>query len=74
MIDKGFQPHAWIDVDEKKIGAIYNDARVEAPEWLEREQKPFVLNYVTNHGAREQVRAFLDERGYRMGDDYLDVG
>ena len=74
LIDKGFLPIAWIDVDEKKIGATYSGARVESPEWLECEQKPFVLNYVTNHGAREQVRAFLEKRGYRMGEDYLDVG
>lgn len=74
LIEKGFEPMAWIDVDDKKIGAAYEGARVEHPEWLARDDKPFVLNYVTNHGAREEIRAFLDDLGYVMGDDYLDVG
>jgi hypothetical protein len=41
---------------------------------LDRRDRPFVLNYVTNHGARAAVRDMLDAIGYRLGRDYLEVG
>ena len=74
LMDRGYQPTAWIDIDPKKIGKIIDGARVEEPGWLDRDDKPFVLNYLTNHGARDLVRAFLDGLGYQIGVDYLEVG
>ena len=74
LIDKGYRPLAWIDIDPKKIGNVIDGARVEEPDWLDRDKKPFVLNYVTNHGARDLARTFLDGIGYRIGVDYLEVG
>ncbi len=53
---RGFAPLVWIDIDPKKIGNVINGARVHEPAWLEAasmHNKPFVLNYVTNHGARD---------------------
>ena len=50
-------------------------AEVVDPAWLERQtEKPFVLAYVTNHGAREEVAEALERMGYRVGSDYLAVG
>lgn len=74
LIDKGIAPGVWIDIDPKKIGNVIEGARVEEPAWLEREDKPFVLNYVTNHGARDITRNYLERIGYVMGLDYLEVG
>ena len=75
LIRQGVEPHAWIDIDPKKIGNVYENAETYGPEWLleQKSAKPFVLNYVRNHGAREYCRAFLDKAGYVMGEDYLDV-
>ena len=74
LIDNGIKPSAWIDIDANKIGNVYQQAKTHAPEWLcQCNTKPFVLNYVRNHGAREYCRAHLDAAGYVMGVDYLDV-
>jgi len=74
LIDKGITPSAWIDIDPNKIGNVYQQAKTHAPNWLcQHDEKPFVLNYVRNHGAREHCRAYLDAAGYVMGEDYLDV-
>ena len=79
LIDRGVKPFAWIDIDNKKAGNEYHGAKTFLPEWLHQynkkpqNKKPFVLNYVRNHGARDYCRKYLDEAGYVMGEDYLDV-
>jgi glycosyltransferase involved in cell wall biosynthesis len=78
LLKKGFEPEVWIDIDPKKIGNRIRGIEVVEPDWLrqasERKEKPFVLNYVTNHGARDIARNYLDRIGYVMGEDYLEVG
>lgn len=74
LIGHGHTPHVWIDIDPLKIGNTIEGAEVVAPHWLEREDKPFVLSYVSNHGARELIASDLESRGYRNGIDYLMVG
>ena len=78
LLDRGFQAAVWIDIDPKKIGNRIGGVEVVEPDWLkqsaERGIKPFVLNYVTNHGARDIARNYLDRIGYVMGRDYLEVG
>jgi len=75
--DRGYAPAAWIDIDPKKIGNVIDGARVHEPAWLEsfdEPDKPFVLNYVTNHGARDIARHYLQRVGYVPGNDFLEVG
>ncbi len=75
LIEKGFTPRAWIDIDPKKIGNKLNGIEVFAPDWLKHQvKKPFVLIYVTNHGAREEIEQILIEFGYNAEMDYLAVG
>jgi hypothetical protein len=78
LIDKGFEPVVWIDIDPKKIGNRINGIEVVEPAWLEQSAadggRPFVLNYVTNHGARDIARHYLQRIGYDMGKDFLEVG
>ena len=73
LLDRGFQPIAWVDIDPKKIGNRLQGVPVVAPEWL-RGRGCFVLVYVTNHGAREEIGQSLEAMGYRRGSDYLAVG
>lgn len=74
LIDHGIKPVAWIDIDSRKVGLEYQGARTFLPDWLlQHDEKPFVLNYVRNHGAREKCRLYLNQAGYVMGQDYLDV-
>jgi glycosyltransferase involved in cell wall biosynthesis len=74
LIAHGHAPHVWIDIDERKIGNTINGARVVSPQWLQRDDKPFVLSYVANHGARELIGRELESMGYQSGIDYLMVG
>jgi hypothetical protein len=75
LLGQGFEVKAWIDIDPKKIGNRLGSAQVVDPGWLEsRNPRPFVLNYVTNHGARDEITTILEQYGYRAGADYLSVG
>lgn len=74
MLEKGFRQLAWIDIDPRKIGNQIDGIPVVAPDWLRREERPLVLNYVNNHGARELIATELEGMGYRQGEDFLHVG
>lgn len=74
LLGHGFAPMVWIDIDPRKIGNLVQGAMVVEPDWLERDERPFVLSYVSNHGAREIIAAQLAGFGYREGEDYLLVG
>jgi len=78
LIDKGYKPTAWIDIDPRKIGNYVLHAPVVTPNWLQQQDKlgakPFVLSYVANHGARDIIAAELHKYNYRRGIDYLMVG
>jgi len=74
LIRHGFPPSAWIDIDPCKIGNRIDGAWVHPVDWLDRRPHPFVLSYVTNHGAREWIRARLEQLGYLQGNDFLFVG
>ncbi|MGI9318554.1 MAG: glycosyl transferase, partial [bacterium] len=77
LIDLGINPWVWIDIDPKKIGNQINGVPVRAPDYLNQlvgGSKPFVLIYVTNHGARELIDAELTGMGHRINKDFLAVG
>ena len=66
---------AWIDIDPQKIGNHLEGVPVYDYPWLaDQSPRPFVLNYVNNHGAREKIAAALESLGFRPGHDYLSVG
>lgn len=74
LIERGFPPAAWIDIDPDKIGHTVWGAPVHPPAWLDQRPKPFVLVYVTNHGARDYIGGLLSQAGYLPSVDYLGVG
>lgn len=74
LLEHGFRPRVWVDIDPRKIGNKIDDAPVVAPDWLQREPKPLVLCYVARHGARELIERKLYGYGYRKGRDFLQVG
>ena len=77
LIGLGIRPRAWIDIDPKKIGNFIHGVPVHAPEFLRvanGEPRPFVLVYVTNHGARELIQSELTALGYCINRDFLSVG
>lgn len=75
LIERGFPPSAWIDIDERKLGQVVWGAPVRPRHWLAGlRPRPFVLVYVTNHGAFDLISGWLAEMGYAPGADYLFVG
>jgi hypothetical protein len=72
--DLGITGTAWIDIDPRKIGNRVEGLPVHPPEWLERDERPFVLVYVATHGARDVIAARLGAKGYVLGEDWLPVG
>lgn len=75
LLDRGYEVSAWVDIDPKKIGNKINQRPVVAPDWLaQQRERPFVLSYVNNHGARDLIRPMLDAMHYSEGSDYLMVG
>ena len=82
LIERGVRPVAWVDIDPDKIGHIVWELPVHPREWLDQpdfrqaggEVRPFVLVYVTAHGARELIAGWLAGWGYQLGADYLPVG
>lgn len=74
LIEQGVVPTAWIDIDPRKIGQRVWGLPVQPPDWLDQRPRPFVLVYVTNHGARPYIDSLLAPLGYQLGADYLGVG
>jgi len=74
LLQQGFTINAWVDVDPNKIGNTIQGVPVKAHTWLTQTNKPFILNYVNNHGARVEVETYLNQTGYQVGLDYLSVG
>jgi hypothetical protein len=75
LLEQGFIPIAWVDIDPKKIGHQIKSVPVVEPAWLlQQHPKPLVLVYVRNHGARGSIQAFLAKAAYRRGRDFLLIG
>lgn len=75
LIVQGFAPTAWIDLDPRKLGQVVWGVPVRPRQWLDGlRPRPFVLVYVTNHGAYDLISGWLGAMGYRPGADYLFVG
>lgn len=76
LMERGFSPIAWVDIDDKKIGGRIDGVPVVGPEWLaaRAKRRPLVLAYVATHGARDAIAAELESMGYARGRDYLAVG
>ncbi len=83
LFEQGIAATAWVDVNPRKIGRTIWNLPVYGPAWLQQaaatpngvnQCRPFVLIYVTNHGARDEIAAQLQAWGYQAGEDYLAVG
>lgn len=75
--EMGVRPHFYIDIDPIKIGNHLNGIPVNGPGMLEElspHERPFVLTFVSNQGARKLISDYLEKIGYRFGEDYLLAG
>jgi len=87
VMSLGLHVSMWIDVDQRKIGNQIEQAWVRSPQALcitqnggnygnsaVDNQKPIVLCYVNNHGARQLIANKLLEFSYLKGRDYFMIG
>ena len=74
LLDAGFRPIAWIDIDPRKIGNRLDGVPVINPLGLKDIDRPFVLSYVASHGARAKIAHELNNMGLERGRDWLAVG
>lgn len=74
LVEQGIDFQAWIDIDPRKVGRRLWDRPIHPPDWLLANRADLVLVYVSTHGAREEIGAFLDGAGYVNGQSYLLVG
>ncbi|WP_456406023.1 glycosyltransferase [Thiolapillus sp.] len=71
LLDLGYQPKAWIDIDPEKIGKEFEGIPVIDWRQLDRFPNAFILIYVGNHGARDKITAALASLGLNLGEDFL---
>ncbi len=64
-------PAAVVDINPAKIGRRIHGVRVILPEELPAPGDTFILVAVGAPGAREEIRAWFEPRGYRELADYL---
>jgi glycosyltransferase involved in cell wall biosynthesis len=65
------KPEAVVDLHPRKIGKTIHDVRVIPPEELPAPGEHLVVAAVGAPGARDEIRAWLSERAYREGSDFL---
>jgi glycosyltransferase involved in cell wall biosynthesis len=70
LVDEGIAVEAFIDIDPLKLGRI-GGRPVLPPDELPPAGTAFVVSYVGNADAREQIEASLQAAGYRCGVDYI---
>lgn len=64
-------PEAVVDIHPAKIGRKIHGIHVIAPEELPNPGETFIVIAVGAPGARDEIRAWLNPRGYRETGDYL---
>ena len=62
---------SYIDVDLNKIGQIIHNRPVQAPEDAPEPGSGFIVSYVGLHGVGEQIREYLENRGYKEGTHFI---
>jgi len=67
----GVRVGRFIDIDPRKVGRSARAAPIVSPEALAGPGERWVVVAVGAAGARDLCRAYLDERGFREGPDYL---
>ena len=70
---RGVQVNGFIDVHPRKQGVLIEGARVQGYDALGAPDGVMLLVAVGKRGVRDEVRAFIEPRGWREGHDYLCV-
>jgi len=77
LVELGLEISAYVDIDARKIGQRVHGVPVLSRDALpapDGPDAPFVLVNVGSRGAREEIRAWLEGRGWKMGEGFMVVG
>lgn len=74
LIASGLEIGGFVDVDPNKIGKVLNGFPVISLEELPNKKESYVVSYVGNRGAREDIRRDLKIRGLVEGMDFVMAG
>ena len=74
LIASGLEIGGFVDVDPNKIGKVLNGFPVISLEELPEKEKSYVVSYVGNRGAREDIRRDLKIQGLVEGMDFVMAG
>jgi len=69
----GVRIAAYLDVDPRKVGRLVHGRPVLHRGEVPGPRECFVLSAVGSHGAREDIAAFLEARGFVLGESWLPV-
>jgi glycosyltransferase involved in cell wall biosynthesis len=64
----------YVDVDPKKIGKQFDGLPVISLDQLPSREAAYVISYVGNRGAREDIRSILRAKGFAEGADFVLAG
>jgi glycosyltransferase involved in cell wall biosynthesis len=67
----GVRVVAYLDVDPRKVGHAVTGRPVLHRDQVPAPEQCFVLSAVASHGAREDIAAFLEARGFVLGESWL---
>ncbi len=71
LVREGVQPVAVVDIDPRKVGRMMRGAPVIWPVQINDHPDAFIIAAVGSEGARELIRARLDEMGRHEVEDYI---
>lgn len=71
LLAHGIEFAAYYDIDPRKIGHVVNGVPVIDRNDIPAPHTGFCLPYVASRGAREEIAAFLDSRGYVLGKQFI---
>ncbi|GAB4137985.1 MAG: glycosyltransferase family A protein [Bacteroidia bacterium] len=74
MLSHEIHNHGYIDVDPAKIGKTFGGKPVISLEMLTGPEENYVVSYINNRGAGENIRNYLKGKGYREGVDFILAG
>lgn len=69
--EKGVEIKAFVDIDPRKIGKEIHGRPVLSRLEMPGPNECFAVSYVASRGARNDIRAFLQTRGFVLGRDFL---
>ncbi|MEO9966483.1 MAG: glycosyltransferase family 2 protein [Reichenbachiella sp.] len=71
LLNEGIEIAGYIDIKKEKQLTDYPCIHFEE---IDRNLQPYIISYISNRGKREEVRSFLNAKGYHEGVNYIIAG